>query len=168
MSEEWIAHFWDRVAKGEGCWEWQGGHNPWGYGRVARNGTMSMAHRVAYEIASGLIPDGLLVLHTCDNPICVRNDDEGWYEVDGVLLPRRGHLFLGNDADNMKDKMMKDRQTRGEQLPHAKLTEEQVRAIRKRYAAGGVSLESLGHEYGVSLSATHLIVHRRNWAHVAD
>jgi hypothetical protein len=91
-----------------GCWLWTGDVAR-RYGRFWFNGANHRAHRIAYQMAGGTIPDGMLVCHTCDNPLCVRNDDEGTYEVDGIAHPRRGHLWIGTDAVNQRDKAIKGR-----------------------------------------------------------
>jgi HNH endonuclease len=75
-----------------GCHNWTGTVGRAGYGRVQVS-----AHRLAYELAHGPIPDGLLVLHKCDNPVCCNPD----------------HLFLGTSADNMADKVRKGRHRNG-------------------------------------------------------
>lgn len=95
--------FWTRVdtSNPDGCWEWtgnrSGGTRTAPYGRFQRtvNGKLQIvrAHRYAYEITYGPIPDGLRVLHRCDNPPCCRPD----------------HLFLGTDLDNALDKKAKGR-----------------------------------------------------------
>lgn len=87
--------FWTKVLPVEsGCWEWQAGRNEHGYGLFAtRRSGRSRAHRVAYERFVGPIPEGLHVLHTCDNPPCVNP----------------AHLFLGTVKDNSKDMMRKGR-----------------------------------------------------------
>src|SRR5262245_62037402 len=105
--------FWPRVAKGPGHWMWSGGKTTAGYGLFYLSGHRSVyAHRVAWELASGEpVPEGAWVLHTCDVPGCVRNDEPGSYEVRGILLPRYGHLFLGDDAINAFDKADKARST---------------------------------------------------------
>lgn len=84
-------YFWSLVKKpdGAGCWEWQGGKDGNGYGRVWRNGARQGAHRAAYEILKGPITGGLYACHRCDNPICVRPDPQ--------------HVFLGTQKDNMQD-----------------------------------------------------------------
>src|SRR6478752_1366392 len=127
------------------CWPWTGTMEANGYGRIIIRGTRWRASRLAWVVRSGLaIPDGIDVLHVCDNRACVRNDDAGVYVVRGVPLPRFGHLFLGVDADNRADaqakgrvatgdrsgaRLHRERMLRGEQHPRAKLTEMQVRTI---------------------------------------
>lgn len=106
------------------------------------------AHRKAWELLHGPIPDGLLVLHTCDNPPCIRPD----------------HLFLGTHRDNQQDKWAKGR---GIVINNSiKLTESNVRAIRTRYATGTIRQIDLGKEYGVSQTAISAIVNRRTWTHI--
>ncbi len=87
------ARFWQKVQKGDGCWEWQGSRNKLGYGITSLRGRAIRAHRVSWEIVNGPIPDGLLVCHRCDNPACVRPD----------------HLFLGTQIDNLRDMRTKGR-----------------------------------------------------------
>jgi hypothetical protein len=143
--------FWSMVAKGEGCWLWTGEvlHN--GYGRIYHaDGHKEAAHRVAWRLVNGPIPADLSVCHHCDNPPCVRPD----------------HLFLGTHADNMRDKVSKGRQARGERSGTAVLTTAQVVAIRVRHA-GGDSPEQLSTEYGVAPSTIRNITSRRRWRHVA-
>ncbi len=92
--------FWDKVVKSDECWEWQGAHDPRGYGFIGApgGGKNLLAHRVSWELHNGAIPQGRYVLHRCDNPRCVRPD----------------HLFLGTHADNMADRQAKGRQAQGD------------------------------------------------------
>ncbi len=116
-----------------GCWEYQGCRNSKGYGQVSA-GHMGesplKAHRVAWEIENGPIPDGLQVLHTCDNPPCCNS----------------GHLFLGTTADNSADMVAKGRTARGEANGMSKLTWEKVHAIR----ADGRTHQAIADEHGVA------------------
>lgn len=85
--------FWRRVKKTDGCWEWTGGLLSSGYGACFVGAYSTGAHRVSWELANGPIPDGLWVLHHCDNRPCVRPD----------------HLFLGTVLDNNRDAIAKGR-----------------------------------------------------------
>jgi hypothetical protein len=99
----------------------------------------------------GGIPAGMFVCHHCDNPLCVRPD----------------HLFLGTNADNMRDMARKHRGLIqcGEGNNAAKLTAEQVREIRRRRASGE-TLVSLGRSFGVTYQAIYYIDIGRNWKEV--
>ena len=153
--------FWSRVDKSGGpnaCWLWTGtiGHN--GYGRISRGlrtGKDAYAHRIAWELTFGLIPDGLLACHHCDNPPCCNP----------------AHLFLGTNSDNMSDCAQKgrnvaqahpeklprgdkngarlhiERMPRGERNGFAKLTEATVRAIRDETPR--LSQREIARKYGI-------------------
>ena len=104
----------------DGCWEWVGGKAKNGYGsfRGEQDGVLHhRAHRYSYHYHKGVIPDDMMVCHTCDNPCCVNP----------------AHLFLGSAKDNMQDKIAKGRARipQGEKSHYAKLTEEQVLSILK-------------------------------------
>lgn len=91
--------FWERVevADSDECWEWQGSCFPKGYGQMwvgpKGSGTMCRTHRLSWWMHRGPIPDGLKILHHCDNPPCVNPS----------------HLFLGTNDDNMEDMVSKGR-----------------------------------------------------------
>lgn len=106
--------FWLHVDKTDSCWNWTGSTRPYGYGRFQNSGIAYLAHRYSFALINGPIPDGMLVCHHCDNPRCVRPD----------------HLFLGTTLDNVKDKIEKGRGYGGEAHYRAKLTQDDIRAIR--------------------------------------
>ena len=145
-----------------GCWEWTGATVNGGYGvmGIGRRGEGNVrVHRLAWEIWRGPIPDGMWVLHRCDNPPCFRPD----------------HLFLGSHADNMADMTAKRRHrtqvrpesiARGERHGSAKLSEEEVRAIRALHAEGRTAA-AIADQYGLSASTIGAIVRREGWSHVA-
>lgn len=117
-----------------GCWEWTAAVCD-GYGRVRFQGKMQLAHRVSFELHFGSIPDGPLVCHRCDNPICVNPE----------------HLFLGSHSDNMADMAHKGRRrgitaVHGERHGRAKITDADVATIR----SSGQSSVALAREFDVS------------------
>lgn len=152
MKTEDVKRFWDKVAIGgeNECWAWTAGLRGKGYGSFWLDGKTRKTNRVAYKLANGPIPEGLHVLHTCDNCLCVNPD----------------HLWLGTHADNMDDRQARDRQAKGESVGTSKLTREQVVEIRERYSAGGATQAALGEEYGVSSSLVGRVVRRECWGHV--
>lgn len=167
--------FWSHVAKseGDGCWTWTASRDRLGYGRMkvgshtdGSRKTVS-AHRLAWELAEGPIPEGLCVLHRCDNRPCVRPE----------------HLFLGTVADNNHDMIAKGRQARGdrsgartkperlargERNSKSKMTEPDVRLARALYRSGLSSMKDLARLYGIWPNAMWRILRGESWAHVTN
>ena len=142
----------------EGCLPWVGARDGTGYGFIKNergNWPRSIrAHRAAYLIRHGEIPDGLCVCHHCDNRWCVN-----------VL-----HLFLGTYQDNRLDAMRKGRAVvfklgADHPRPMAKLNDNSVLAIR-RLAARGITQGAIAQQFGTSQPTISLIVNRRTWNHI--
>ena len=168
--EQRVAYFWTKVSVHgpEDCWEWQGGRLSQGYGRYWVGTRDVLAHVFAWEVTKGPVPDGLCVLHRCDNPPCCNP----------------AHLFIGTRADNNADKIAKGRERwnpsrgdahwtrrnpgaqRGERNPTAKLTDEQADEIRALYAAGDISQRALGERFGVCQPVISRIVRGTGYGNV--
>lgn len=148
--------FWNKVDRSGGpdaCWPWLAALNGIGYGvfGLPRRGSGNIgAHRFAYELLNGPIPAGLFVCHRCDVRHCCN--------------PR--HLFLGTNSDNMRDCARKGRCHPGEQNAAAKMTAEQVQAMRALHADGNTMIKDIAAQFGLSPSATHNIIRRKTWQHV--
>jgi hypothetical protein len=108
------------------------------------------AHRFAWEIEHGEIPDGLVVRHTCDNALCVRAD----------------HLHLGTNRDNIDDMLAKQRQRRGETHNLHRLTDAIVLEARRAYAEGEVSVADLAAANGVGRATMGQAISGRTWKHL--
>lgn len=150
-----VIRFWLKVDKSKGsdkCWTWTGYIGSRGYGAIHWKGSpATRAHRIAFEITFGPIPEGQVVMHTCDNKLCVNP----------------AHLKLGTQLANMRDAVLKGRFPTGEQAPAAKLTEEQVIEIRRR-AASGASYWDLSRDYNVVYGTIGRIVRRESWRHIKE
>ena len=148
--------FMSRVDQSGDCWIYQGDKTTNGYGTVRVRNQRTAAHRYSYEVHVGPIPDGMLVCHACDNPLCVRPD----------------HLWLGTPADNVHDMHLKGRQAkdvrryRGEAHARSKLTADAVRAIRAEYVPRKVPQRELARRYGVSQRLVLMVLKREIWRHV--
>lgn len=157
-TPEFLSRFWEKVAKTDdpdACWNWTASHTR-GYGYVGLNGISLKAHRVSYEIHNGEIPKGLCVLHKCDNPSCVNPS----------------HLFLGTQADNMRDMKQKGRKKRNalkgqnnkgcfqreQRYWRRKLSDADVAEIRRLYSLGGISQRSLAQTFHISLSYVGFLI----------
>lgn len=158
--------FWEKVTRnGKECWTWTAALRG-GYGVFFDGKKMRQAHQVSWEFTNGYIPDGLFVLHKCDNPPCVNPD----------------HLFLGTQVDNIRDRDNKGRAPRGENhythvrgesvwtiredaCNFAKVSKADVRVIRYQFAHGK-PVGELAERFGVVKRTISRIVTRQTWKHV--
>lgn len=140
-----------------GCWLWLGCQDEKGYGLVTEHGRTMRAHRLSYQKAHGLTIGNLQALHKCDTPSCINP----------------AHIFLGTNAENVADKVSKGRQARGraigarmcgERQGQSKLTEKQVRYIRKSTERGVV----LSRKFGISQSVISEIRNLKAWTHITE
>src|SRR5580765_6828583 len=143
--------FWSKVDTSGECWEWIASRYPNGYGQIARSRTsaklrVTYAHRISWELHYGPIPEGMSVLHRCDNRACVNP----------------AHLFLGTQLDNMRDMIAKGRGLQGEQHPMAKVDADDVRNIRTLVTAGATKA-SVARQYGITRAAVRRICARHTW-----
>lgn len=163
-----IRRFWNKVdiKSGRECWEWLGGsRNAFGYGKFSYGNSGGYAHRAAWIMVYGEIPDDMHVLHHCDNPPCCNPQ----------------HLWIGTHQDNMKDRDRKGRglkrvglttesQIKTQERKHGnqKLAESDVQIIRRIYFIGGATAIRLAIGFSITESAIFAIVARRAWQYVDD
>ena len=153
--------FFEKVAirAGDECWEWQGNRNQAGYG-LTRVGTVNMgAHRAMYSHTVGSIPEGMVVMHTCDNPPCCNPN----------------HLRLGTQQDNMQDMIAKGRANyvgmSGESNPNVTLSADKVAELRSLYKGPqnrmrprtGPTLGELAKQFKIGVSQVKRIVDGDSW-----
>lgn len=171
LTEKEASRFWAKVDRSGGpdsCWEFQGCRDRKGYGHFAIKQKPRGAHRIAWTLVNGPIPEGMHALHRCDNPPCCNP----------------AHLFAGTQLDNTADMMAKGRarmigrpanpnqppkpgHCKGEQHYSAKVTTDAVIDIRTRFLLGE-SQSALARHFEISQSMVFKIVHRKSWKHVAD
>ena len=143
-----VAAFWAKVEVNGpiDCWPWKGARQYTGYGRVKFNGRNEGAHRVAFFLSGTLLPEGLQVLHTCDNRACCNP----------------AHLFAGTARQNTLDCISKNRfKPRG----FIKLTESDVLVLRDDFK-NGLNRRQIAVKYGISYSHAKRIVAGTKWKHL--
>ena len=145
-----VAFYVERDEDAAACWTWKGRINRAGYGTVKHGGKSFLGHRMVWEFANGPIPSGLFICHRCDNRSCCN--------------PR--HLYAGTHEDNMRDMKSRGRsrcaRLLGNANPAARLTEKQVRAIRRETGMHAV----VAHKYGVNETTIGCIRRRKTWRHI--
>lgn len=145
-----LARFWAFVEKGPTCWIWTGAANDSGHGRFRVGGKSVYAHRFSYEVSVGPVPEGLNVLHECDNPRCVR--------------PHEEHAWPGTQSKNVRDAITRlgfrpGSKAHGEAHAWSKLTLDQVKEIRAFDGPQAI----LADKFGVTRAAISLIKTGKNW-----
>jgi len=198
-TPDWAERFWTKVDRRgpDDCWEWTGCVSQRaGYGQFHLNRKTQLAHRIAYALTHGAIPEGVFVCHHCDNRMCCNPD----------------HLFLGTQIDNMRDCIAKDRfpsgnrngmhlhpeaaiqgdehwtrtrpqdvprgenswsylhserMARGEQNHFSKLSEADIREIRRLYATRTLLQREIAAMFGVQANLVSRIVRHKIWRHVS-
>lgn len=157
MDQWQVDAFWSKVKISDDvnvCREWSGARSSTGYGNVRIDKKNLGAHRVAFELSACPIPDGLIVMHLCDNRACCN--------------PR--HLVLGSVAANAADMILKNRQgfhknkAIGARNTNAKLTDADVKKIRELYPQH--NQYELAGMFGVSQPCIGSILRNQTWRHV--
>jgi predicted XRE-type DNA-binding protein len=151
-----VPEFWDRVkiTTPSECWLWAGPVSVYGYGvyskKISEEQKVSKpAHREAYERTFGEIPDGQVIRHSCDNRKCCNP----------------GHLSAGTHADNVLDKVSRNRQSRGETMWNHLLKERNVKQIR-RLGSIGMKQKDLAKMFKICRPSISKIINKKAWKHV--
>lgn len=145
-----IKRFWTKVDMLEDsqCWNWTAGRQSKGYGSFGiSKGKTALAHRVAYQLEKGAIPEGFLVRHTCDNRLCCNP----------------AHLELGTIADNNRDAVQRGRNAKGERNGRAKLTAAQVLEMRRLRGEESKKIVDLARMYRMHTRSISNIVNNKYW-----
>lgn len=129
----------------KGCWEWVAAKRN-GYGVIRNGEQVNYAHRVSYQMFRRDLTKGEILLHACDNTACVNPF----------------HLIPGSHADNVADKVSKDRHLKGATHPRSKLTETDIASIR----SDNRLQKEIAAEYGISTAQISRVKNHKNWAHI--
>lgn len=132
QTKDLSRRFWQKVKKTASCWLWTGAKLKTGYGSIRIKNRSTRAHRVAYQISFGEIPERGLILHSCDNKLCVNPS----------------HLRIGNHVDNTIDAIESGLHVVGEKHINAKLSNLDVLIIRAALK-DGISGRTLANRFKV-------------------
>lgn len=167
--------FWEKVDKSDinGCWLWTAKVNNRGYGMFLIDGKFHLAHRVAYSIEHGEVPEGFLILHECDTRRCVRHHHlhPGTHKQNTAEMFERGRAQIGETHWTKFKAFPKSTKPRvykpnGSANGMSILTEANVLEIRRRYKPFKVTAKMLASEFGVSAGSIYSIMCGKGWAHL--
>ncbi len=150
-SPKRIKRFWEKIeiTEDEECWEWLASTQSKGYGSFGVGYKKTeLAHRVAFELENGEIPENFCVMHICDNRLCCNPN----------------HLKLGTIADNNRDMVEKRRQAVGTQNGMSTLNEEKVITMRSDYQAKEKTIKELAEEYNIHYNTARNAIHGITWS----
>lgn len=155
LNAQQIIEFWGKIAitdNPDECWVWTLSTKDSGHGRVRIDWIEYKPHRIAYFLHTGHDPKELRVCHHCDNPPCCN--------------PK--HLYAGTQKNNCEDRERRGRgnQPKGVNNAFAKLNDDKVRELRRKFANGEANKTQLAKEYGIACNTVKDIVRRRWWTHV--
>lgn len=144
------ARFWSKVDVGRPgqCWIWRRSRQRNTYGQIYRGGRLALSHRTAWELINGPMPDDAKACHTCDNPPCCNPS----------------HIFMGTQADNVRDMVAKGRAAGPVRIPRRSV--EDIRARYHTYTIPGApglfsNAQELADEFGISKPYIHALVANR-------
>lgn len=143
------ARFWSKVERGaqHQCWNWTGARRR-GYGLFNRAGRMVSAHRFAWELINGSLPDGAILMHSCDNRGCVNP----------------AHLTIGTHLNNVHDMIVKGRdRCTGDRHSRRKLSRHDVQGMLLLRATTTLSLADIARLHGVARSRASDVIHGKGW-----
>ncbi len=152
--------FWSRVdmaLDSDGCWLWTGRRHEQGYGVLWYEGFNWYAHRLAWVLTHGEIEPEIQIMRRCRERACVR--PEHLFIATAAEAGRyKAEQGLAASGDRSAARLHPERRARDERHGSAKLTDQQVEAIRARYAAREAPITRLAAEYGVGTSQIWRIV----------
>lgn len=149
------------------CWNWKAGKDKIGYGRFFLNGKQQYAHRVSYFLSKGLIPDGMVVMHKCNNPSCVNPTHlELGTQLENIQqrdLSGRGNFSKGENHYLKKNPSLS---TKGCNHGQSKLKNDDVLMIRK-LSLDGERSKAIANLFNVSAKTIQRITSLKSWTHLA-
>ena len=157
--------FWNKIEVVGECWEWTAWRFPQGYGGITIGGRTVRANRLAYILTHGEVPNGLWVLHKCNNYPCI-NPDHLYAGTSSQNAIDRENSPMSLKGDRNGSRLHPDSRPWGIKVNTVKLTPEQVLEIRNSYKFGEITANMLGDKYGLSSSNVIRIVKGKSWKRI--